>query len=315
MRIRKTLYRIALGSLSLIVCLSLFGGISRAATFNQSDIIDDQVFDNTSAMSISQANSFLNGFSSSCISTNHGFQSADPTGYSSSGGFTYGGNVSGGQVIVDAADAYGLNPQVLMTTLEKEQSLVTGGAGCSTLRYSGATGYGCPDSGTDYNYSGVNLYSINGTEVTSVNGTCVNSSSKVGFSQQVIHAAWLLKFGEQRSQGNIAWDVNTTNYPQSGDVWNNSDDPQSCYGGPMTQGTFQTCSGGSSIYYDGYYTIDGSSVFMGDGATAALYWYTPHFSGNENFESVSRTGLAQHQAALIQKGLVHRFLTFTIIPA
>ena len=122
--------------------------------------------------------------------------------------------------------------------------------------------------------------------VSSVSGTCVNSSSKAGFSQQVIHAAWLLKFGEQRSEGNIGWDVQLTNSPENGDIWNNSDDPQSCYGGPMTQGTFQVCPGGPSTYYDGLTSIDGTSVQMDDGATAALYWYTPHFAGNENFFSI-----------------------------
>jgi hypothetical protein len=37
------------------------------------------------------------------------------------------------------------------------------------------------------------------------------------------------------------------------------------------------------VYYDGYTTIDGVSTSIADGATAALYWYTPHFSGNQNF--------------------------------
>jgi hypothetical protein len=283
---KRVISKLALTSLALVLVGNLvFSGMSKA-DFNPSNLIDDQVFDNTSSMSAGQVNTFLNSFSGSCISPNHGFQAQDPTGYSPNGGFTYGASVTAGQVIVDAAQTYGLNPQVLLTTLEKEQSLVTGGAGCSTLRYVGAAGYGCPDGGTTYSYSGLNLYSINGAMTTSVSGTCVNSASKVGFSEQVIHAAWLLKFGEQRSQGNINWNVQLTNSPQSGDVWNDSDDPQSCYGGPMTQGTFQICPGGSSTYYDGYYTIDGSSINIGNGATASLYWYTPHFSGNQSFDSI-----------------------------
>jgi hypothetical protein len=256
------------------------------ADFNSSDIIDDYTYNDTGTMNASQINSFLNDFSSSCISPNNGFQAPDPTGYSPSGGFTYGGNTSAGQVIYDAAQTYGLNPQVLITTLEKEQSLVTGNAGCSILRYTGAAGYGCPDGGNQYSYSGVDLYSIHGSEVTSVNGTCVNSAAKAGFSEQIIHAAWLLAYSEQRSQGNVTWDVQLTNSPEPGDVWNNSDDPESCYSGPMTEGTFQVCPGGSSVFYDGYTTIDGTSTYMSDGATAALYDYTPHFSGNENFDDI-----------------------------
>jgi len=264
----------------------LLASSASALTFNQNRIMDDQVFDNTSRMSASQIDSFLNQSPNSCISTNKHFQSRDPTGYSPTTGYTYGNNVSAGRVIYDAAVAYGLNPQVVIATLQKEQSLVTGDSGCSVLRYTGAMGYGCPDGGTTHNYSNVNLYTLNGTTVTSVNGTCVNTAAKAGFSQQVIHATWLLKFGQQRSKGNISWNVQADNFPVSGDHWDNSDDPQSCYSGPMTQGTWQVCPSGGSTYYDGYFTIDSTSVHMDTGATAALYWYTPHFSGNQNFVTI-----------------------------
>lgn len=283
----KTALFLAVTSLTAIVMLSRSMPVHAASAFDSTDLIDDSVFDNTATMTFPQIDSWINAnFPSSCISTNNGFQAPDPTGYSPSGGFTYGGNVSAGHVIYDAALAYGLNPQVLLVTMQKEQSLVSGGGGCSTESYAAAMGYGCPDGGTTYNYSGVDLYSINGVEQTSINGTCVNGAAQVGFSQQVIHAAWLLKFGEQRSQGNTSFDVSSTNYPESGDSWDNSDDPGTCYEGPMTQGTYNRCSGGTPTYYDGYTTIDGVSTYMGGGATAALYWYTPHFSGNENFDNI-----------------------------
>jgi hypothetical protein len=275
----KSYVKLSVLVLALSVLGLLFRGQAHAATFTSNNIMDDGVFNNTNSMNVAQINSFLNQFSSSCISTNNGFSAPDPTGYSPTTGFTYGGNVTAGQVIYDAAVAYGLNPQVLITTLQKEQSLVTGSSGCSTIAYVGAVGYGCPDGGTTYSYTGVNLYTINGATVSSVTGTCVNSSLKAGFSQQLIHAAWLLKFGEQRSEGNISWAIIQGN-------WINTDDPQSCYGGPMTQGTWQICPGGAAIYYDGYTTIDGTAVHMDNGATAALYWYTPHFAGNQNFFNI-----------------------------
>jgi len=268
---------------TIIGSLYLLSGTVSADGFNQNRIIDDIVFNNANSMSASQINTFLNNFPNSCISPNSGFGAIDPTGYNPNSGFQYGGFVTAGQVIYDAAQAYSINPQVLIVTLEKEQSLITGQNNFSGYcnngdqhKYAAATGYGCPDSGTTYNYTGLNLYQRSGATVTSTGTTCVNTASKAGFTQQVIRAAWLLKFGEQRSEGNVSWAVVKGN-------WDNSDDPQTCYGGPMTQGTFARCPSGGSSFYDGYTTIDGVSVHMDDGATAALYWYTPHFHGNQLF--------------------------------
>ena len=286
------------------LCVSLVARPVNAYTFNPNDVIDDGVFYNTGTMGITQIDNFLNTFPNSCISTNSGFGAPDPTGYrpSPSQFFYSSSPVSAGMVIYDAAQAYGLNPQVLLTTMQKEEGIVDGSGpyGCGVTAMASALGYGCTDSGTnthDYNYpSGglvTPLYYRNSTPFNSVSGSCVNSGPKAGFSEQVIHAAWLLRFGQERSLGNINWNVHLTNYPQPGDSWDNSDDPQSCYSGPMTQGTWQRCPSGGSSYYDGYTTIDNSSqcaglptslsVHMNTGATAALYWYTPHICGNYSF--------------------------------
>lgn len=250
------------------------------ADFNQNRIIDDALFDNVNSMNAAQIDAFLNSFPNSCISTNSGFAAALPIGYSPLTGYKYGEYATAGQGIAAAAQAYSLNPQVLLSTLQKEQSLVVGGVNfCNNgdeNKYAAAVGYGCPDSGTVHTYSNVSLYRRNGNVVSSVGATCVNTAIKAGFSQQVIRAAWLLKFGQQRSLGNITWAVIK-------DGWDNSDDPESCYSGPMTQGTFQVCPSSAKSYYDGYRTIDNSAVHMDSGAAAALYWYTPHFHGNQMF--------------------------------
>ncbi len=262
-----------------------------ASAFNNNDVMDDAIFNDVYSMSASSIDNFLNTFPSSCISTNHGFSAPDPNGYSPQTGFTYGGHVSAGQVIYNVANAYGINPQALLATMQKEQSIVSGAGGCAGTVYAGAMGYGCPDSGTTHSYSGIDMGSINGNMMNSVSNTCVNTQAKVGFSQQVVHGAWLLKFGEQKSEGNTGWAVINGN-------WNNCDDnatcpsawgissADACYNGPMTQGNYATCPGASTTYYDGYTTIDGTSVHMDSGATAALYWYTPHFSGNQSFDTI-----------------------------
>jgi hypothetical protein len=277
------LYSFILGTILAIGITSLNTPLASAAYFNQNRIIDDVIFDNSASMTAAEINNFLNSFPNSCISPNSGFAAILPTGYNPTNGFSYGGYVSAGEVIKQAAVVYGINPQVLLATLQKEQSLVAGGAGfCENggmNKYAAAVGYGCPDSGGSYNYSGVSLYRRNGTVMNTVNGTCVNSAAKAGFSQQVIRAAWLFKFAEQRSKGNLNWAVVNGS-------WNNSDDPQSCYSGPMTEGIYQVCPSGTAVYYSGVTNIDGVAVHMDSGGTAALYWYTPHFHGNQSFSDL-----------------------------
>jgi hypothetical protein len=283
------LFRIVTPFVVVLLVVFFFFKAFAATSYNASDIIDDGIFNNTSSMNIAQINAFLNNFPNSCISPNSGFNSPDPTGYSPSGGFTFGSSVSAGQVIYDASQAYGLNPQVLLATLQKEQSLITGSAGCYYNTPNPAAYFECALYGGSTQY--------NCTKACPHNGGCVNiavgygcpgncNANEEGFSQQLIHAAWFLKFGENRSEGNISWDVQGNNFPESGDIWNNLDDPQSCYSGPMTEGTWQICPGGTSAYYGGYTSVDGVTTFISNGATAALYWYTPHFSGNQNFDSI-----------------------------
>jgi len=271
-------------SLWILPCTFLIYNVpaAYADSINYSNLVDNQVFDNSATMTAAQIDSFLNGFSNSCISSNHGFRTQDPVGYNPSDGFKYGANVTAGKAIYDAAKAYDLNPQVLLTLLQREQGLVTGGSGCSKLRYVAAVGFNCPDSGTLHNYSGINLYTLNGTTVTSVTGTCVSSSTTVGFTRQIIHAAWRLKFDRERSEGRTTWAIVKTN-------WDNSDDLESCYYGRMTQGTLRRCPSGSAAFYDGYATIDNTSLHLDNGATAALYNYTPHLGGGTSFDTVFTT--------------------------
>lgn len=267
----------------LVVSAVIPSKAALAADFNPNKIIDDVVFNSVNSMNAAQIDAFLNSFSQSCISSNSGFKAVLPTGYSYNTGYQYGDYATAGQVIYEAGRAYGLNPQVLIATLEKEQSLVSGRnnfAGyCNNgdeHKYAAAVGYGCPDNLTIHSYSNISLYQRNGVVHSTIDTTCVNTVDKAGFTQQLIRAAWLLKFGQERSLGNTSWAIISGS-------WNNTDDLSACYGGPMTQGNFARCPKGTPVYYDGMFTIDGVATQMGSGATAALYWYTPHFHGNQNF--------------------------------
>jgi hypothetical protein len=264
--------------------LTISGALSGSAfadTINYNDIIDDTVFDNTTTMNAAQIDSFLNTFSSSCISAHNGFKSPDPTGYSPDTGFRFGPNVSAGTVIYHAAQAYDMNPQVLLATLQKEQSLVTGTAGCypNTPDKNTATPCNLYNNGKVYNCTGACPYG-GGCIPIAVGYGCPGkcNADQEGFSNQIIRAAWRLSFDRHRAEGQMNWYVLKTN-------WDNSDDADSCYSGPMTQGTYAICPSGAASYYDGYYTISGTSVHMDNGATAALYHYTPFLHGQALFFS------------------------------
>jgi hypothetical protein len=256
----KKISLVILASLSMAF---LHFGLAKA-TFTANDLIDDGVFDNVNSMNAAQIDSWLNSkFPNSCISTNNGFSSPEPIGFMPTPGvgFSYGSNVSAGTVIYDVSKVYGLNPQVLLATLEKESSVVSGNASYHCQYINTAMGYDCPDS-----------------------GSCPqNPAKESGFSKQVTYATWMLKFHEQRSEGNVSWNVQVNDFPHPGNVWDNSDDPESCDGGRVTQGYRQICPSSNSNYYDGLTTIDNTSVHLDSGATAALYDYTPHFHGNQLF--------------------------------
>jgi hypothetical protein len=268
-----------------VLCLPLFsvfvGGSVSAESFSKNKIISDAVMDDHYTMTASQIDAFLNSKGGGCISPNSGFKAINPIGYNQDDGYLYGGPVTAGTVIYNAAKAYEINPRVLLTTMQKEQSLVTS-ASCSTNTLAKSMGYGCPDSYTQHKYSGLNLYYRNGTKYTSTtgDGICVNSAEKAGFTQQVIRAAWMLKYSRMRAEGKIDWAI------IKGD-WDNSDDLNATYSGYMTEGCFKRSKYDTKCTdYDGYATIDKTSVHMDNGATAALYRYTPHFSGNTHFVEI-----------------------------
>lgn len=162
-----------------------------------------------------------------------------------------------------------ISPKVLLVTLQKEQSLITSGGtysksktayynpSCCNNQYklAWAMGYGVPDTGG-------------------------KNHTKKGFYNQIMYAAWSLRYNYERSGGNVDWEV----YDDDNEVgyW--------IYSGPMTKGYHKRCKFGcSTFYFDGYYPIDGKSLYMGNQATAALYYYTPHtypgYYGNYNFVS------------------------------
>lgn len=276
-------YRILSICLVVVAAFALLIIPSTALALNNNRIIDNTIFDNYNSMSAAKIDSFLNS-KGDCISSSSGFRAINPIGYNENDGFIFGGPVTAGTVIYSASQAYEINPQVLLTTLQKEQGIVApdGSVTCDTNTIAKSMGYGCPDTYTQHKYTGLNLYWRNGIKysATTGGGICVNNSNKAGFSQQIIRAAWMLKYSRMRAEGNVDWAIIKGS-------WDNSDDLNATFSGYMTEGCLKRSKYESHCTdYDGYATIDGQSVHMDNGATAALYRYTPHFHGQELFTNI-----------------------------
>lgn len=228
--LRRTLQRFGYAALILPVLVSSLGltpsPAVAAAGFNPSRVVDDSVFINIDKMSVAEVQAFLelkgsflkdfseNGRTAAQIiwgaAHGHGEASGDCNNTTVCFGIDI--NTRTGTV----------NPEVILVTLQKEQSLITRTERSdSALRT--AMGYGCPDSG------GCN-------------------PDFAGFTKQVEHAAWQLRFNYERAQGKGFGDY------QVGQSFCTSDH-----------------NGTNCGSYE-------------NRATAALYRYTPHvYNGNYNF--------------------------------
>jgi hypothetical protein len=210
-----------------------------AKAYSNENMIDNAVFDAKDAMNEAEIRAFLQSRPNTCLTRvgaglGGGNIFDEPMDY-----FSYGpSKVDAARVIYKAAQYNGINPRVILATLQKEQGMIT-----DTDCYSDAPslnkamGYACYEGASE-----------------------CPASWAAGFERQVMKGAWQLAFDRQRAEGNTSWGGN--------DSIN--------YGGRMTEGNRKRCGNCALIYYDGYSVIDGVNTRMGNGATASLYNYTPH---------------------------------------
>lgn len=200
---------------------------TQAATFNPSRITEDSVFVNIDKMGLIEIQHFLELKGSFLANYAENGRTAAQIIYGAAHGV---GDASGDCnnttvcLGVDINKSTGtVNPEVILVTLQKEQSLITMTTQ-SDAALKTAMGYGCPDSG------GCN-------------------PNFAGFTKQVEHASWQLRFNYERAQGKGFSDY------QVGQSFCTSD-------------------------------VNGTNCGAYDNrATAALYRYTPHvYNGNANFQ-------------------------------
>jgi len=187
------LIKLTLVALLMLTPIATTLSTSKALALSGSDfqagrIIDDEIFYKSNSMSVRDIQDFLESKVPICdrngLSTNPSYQppwtclfeyqenistkennlgifNTDGTPYQVPGG------ISAAQIIWDVSQQYGLNPQVLIVMLQKEQGLITD-TWPWKIQFDRAMGYACPD-----------------------NGSC--NTQFYGFYNQVSSAAWQLK--------------------------------------------------------------------------------------------------------------------------
>jgi hypothetical protein len=121
-----------------------------ASAFNPGNIISDSVFYNASALSAAQVQGFLQARVPSCSAgyvclKDYRQDTWSRPADAMCGAYTGVAAQRASEIIWAVAQACGVNPQVLIVLLQKEQGLVTSTAPSAT-RYERATGYACPDT-------------------------------------------------------------------------------------------------------------------------------------------------------------------------
>jgi hypothetical protein len=137
-----------------------------ASDWRAGHIIDDSIFFNKDSMNVAQIQAFLDAKVPTCNRSHATTNASFPPPYTclkeyqenttthennigrfNSDGSPYNvpGGISAAQIIWNTSQSYGINPQVLIVLLQKEQSLVTDDWPWPT-QYQKATGYACPDT-------------------------------------------------------------------------------------------------------------------------------------------------------------------------
>jgi uncharacterized protein with LGFP repeats len=195
-------------------------GAADLSEFNPGNIITDQVFFDEGSMSAATIQAFLDVKGSNCSggyclkayradTATRAATTFCPLPYQGAGQET------AAMMIYKVAQACGINPQVLLVTLQKEQGLVTA-TNPAASKYNNAMGYGCPD-------------------------TAACDSQYYGLQNQLYSAASQFQ----------RYVTNPTRYSYRAGMVN-------------------------SILYHPYNDCGRASVYIQNGATAALYNYTPY---------------------------------------
>lgn len=178
--VRRTV-QIALG-VSIVLLVIILNPLNAHAAYEPGRLIDDNVFLDSRSMSIDDVQNFLASKNSGLKNMNftlqcYGSGSQERQWYTSAGA-RCDTPIPASHVIYYAAQVYGVNPKVILATMQKEQSLTTA-PNPTVWQLTQAMGYACPTS-----------------------GSCNTSSS---FPYQIDSGTWALRYHFERARGNMTW--------------------------------------------------------------------------------------------------------------
>lgn len=168
---------------SMLLALMQTGWAPKAqAAYEGGWLIDDAVFLNAKAMNANQIQSFLSSKGSGLATRSfklqcYGANSKERQWYTEVGA-PCDQSISAARIIYYASQVYGVNPQVVLATLQKEQSLITT-KNPTSWQINQAMGYACPTSG--------------------------NCSGNSTFSYQIDSGVWALRYHYERANRNYNW--------------------------------------------------------------------------------------------------------------
>lgn len=133
-------------------------GIEKEFNFNPGNLISDDEFFDSAALSVSQIQEFLNQHGDKCSGSaclkNARFTVAHEAGDGLCEEYKESGKKSGAEIIHSVAATCGISQKVLLVMLEKEQGLVST-TEPSEQKFNSALGLSCPDTAAcDKKYSG-----------------------------------------------------------------------------------------------------------------------------------------------------------------
>lgn len=171
-----------LGVFSITIGILASNAKSAHALYDGGRLIDNYVFLDANSMSRSRIQSFLEARNSGLASLEYelmcyGAGSTERQLYESAGA-QCDTEIPASHIIYYASQVYGVNPRVILATLQKEQSLVTA-TNPTSWQLNQAMGYACPTS-----------------------GNCEGTSS---FPYQIDSGTWALRWHYERANGNNSW--------------------------------------------------------------------------------------------------------------